>query len=69
MESLVGAFLLLLSFASSPGMADPLKFSMCKPNAGSIYDFSVTTMDETKNVTMGEMYRGKVLMVVNVATY
>ena len=69
MEGVLAAVLLLLSLSSPAHAGRKMKYSTCSNTGGSIYGYNVQSLDETSNKTMGEMYKGKVLMVINVATY
>lgn len=39
-----------------------------KTNAASIYDFTLMDIHKTKNISLSD-YKGKVVLMVNVATY
>jgi len=43
------------------------RFSRCNPEAGSVHQFMVSTLDE-RNVSMSK-YQGNVLLIINVATF
>ena len=40
----------------------------CREGEGSLYDHQMTLLDGSRNVSLSE-YSGKVVMLVNVATY
>lgn len=63
------ALALLLSALHLTWAAEPreTRFSRCNPDAGSIHQFQVGTLDG-KNVSVSQ-YAGNVLLVINVATY
>jgi len=56
--------------AVMPSLITGLFFSDCArdENGGSLYDFSMTSLDGTEVVDFGE-YAGKATLLVNVATY
>jgi len=43
------------------------RYSVCNPDLGSVYQFTVETLDG-KNTSM-DRYSGNVLLIVNVATF
>ena len=45
-----------------------LAMSPCREGEGSLYDHQMTLLDGSRNVSLSE-YSGKVVMLVNVATY
>ena len=45
-----------------------LTMSPCREGEGSLYDHQMTLLDGSRNVSLSE-YSGKVVMLVNVATY
>lgn len=42
--------------------------SLCTNTSETVYDFSLTSLDESRNISLSE-YTGKVLLVMNTATY
>jgi glutathione peroxidase-family protein len=42
--------------------------SECVEGEGSLYDFELELLDRSRNVSLSE-YEGKVVMLVNTATY
>jgi len=63
----VVAYAVQLGSAQDSNNPDETRYSVCNPNAGSVHQFSVDALDG-KNVSM-DRYAGKVLMIVNVATF
>jgi len=45
-----------------------IPMSDCREGEGSLYDHSLQLLDMSRNVSLSE-YEGKVVMLVNVATY
>ena len=45
-----------------------LVMSPCREGEGSLYDHEMTLLDGSRNVSLSE-YSGKVVLLVNVATY
>jgi len=43
------------------------RFSRCNPEAGSVHDFLVETLD-ARNTSMSQ-YKGNVVLIINVATF
>jgi len=54
--------------AAMPALLTALAMSECKEGEGSLYDHSLTLLDHSRNVSLSE-YQGKVVMLINVATY
>lgn len=54
--------------ATLPGLIAGLTYSTCSQDGGSLYDFSLQTLDGSRNVSLSE-YAGSVVLLVNVATY
>ena len=54
--------------AAMPALLTALAMSECKEGEGSLYDHSLTLLDQSRNVSLSE-YQGKVVMLINVATY
>ena len=42
--------------------------SNCVPQEGTVYPYSFTAIDESRTIDLAD-YQGKVVMVMNVATY
>jgi len=57
---------LLAALPSLLSAAIPM--SDCREGEGSLYDHSLQLLDLSRNVSLSE-YEGKVVMLVNVATY
>ena len=51
-----------------PGLISGLVVSDCQTGDGSLYDHSLTALDNSRNISMSE-FSGKVVLLVNVATY
>lgn len=58
-----------LASAADDGDDEAVKtrFSRCNPEAGSVHQFMVETLDG-RNTSMSR-YRGNVLLIINVATF
>jgi len=61
----VAAFCTLLTVVAG---ASVMNCFQAAEDAGSIHDFTMLDVTRTKNVSLSD-YRGKVVLVVNVATY
>lgn len=51
-----------------PGLITGLTVSDCMSGEGSLYDHQLTALDNSRNISMTE-FSGKVVLLVNVATY
>jgi len=51
-----------------PGLITGLTVSDCMSGEGSLYDHQLTALDNSRNISMSE-FSGKVVLLVNVATY
>jgi len=58
----------MLSVSLLPSLITGLTMSECRTGEGSLYDHTLTSLDGTRNVSLSE-YSGKVVLLVNVATY
>jgi len=43
-------------------------YTECRQDGGSLHDFTVPDLMETRNVSLSE-YKGKAVLLINVATY
>ena len=41
----------------------------CRPSQFDVYSYNMTSVSEMSTIMFGEIYRGKVLLVVNVASF
>ena len=69
MATLAGSLLLLLAWSHTSTGQKHLLHSRCDRGAGSIYGYEVQHLDEQTRSLMGDLYGGRALMVINVATY
>jgi len=51
-----------------PGLIAGLTYTDCRSGEGSLYDHQMTILDGSRNVSLSE-YSGKVVLLVNTATY
>ena len=54
--------------AALPALLTAIPMSECVEGEGSLYDFELELLDRSRNVSLSE-YEGKVVMLVNTATY
>lgn len=67
MEKLLGA--LLLAAVTLVGRTSAAAQSECAEDAQGVHGYNFTLVDEVTEINLGLRYSGKVLLVVNVATF
>ena len=68
MQRTLGALLLGLVTLVGKGSCQGA-LTDCTSDTQGVYGYNFTMVDETTNINLGEEYSGKVLLVVNVATF
>jgi len=61
-------FLSVGVLAALPALLTAIPMSECEEGEGSLYDHTLQLLDQSRNVSLSD-YEGKVVMLVNVATY
>ena len=61
-------FLSVGVLAALPALLTAIPMSECGEGEGSLYDHSLQLLDQSRNISLSD-YEGKVVMLVNVATY
>jgi len=54
--------------ATLPALIAGLTYSTCQQGTGSLHDFTLSKLDGSANVSLSE-YAGRVVLLINVATY